>query len=186
MPRWKNLLLFAILAIILAFIPALLATRPAEAKVDLYAGKGEVVWFYRSCTPAKPGAVATWKVEPNPSISGRTSLNFQVKNGYPGYQLHCELYFANTGKLPIWLKEITIYNPNSKDLLLSAAVTPGDHKKILQPCGSKPDWGKNPSGLPSKCWTKIKLTLSIGPNVKQNSCLVFAVRVRLDEKPFHH
>jgi hypothetical protein len=186
MLRRKKLLVFFFIALIVAFVPAFIAARPAEAKVDLYAGKGEAVWFYRSCTPARPGAVATWKMEPKPSAPSRTSLNFQVKNAYPGYQLHCELYFANTGKLPIWVKEITAYNPNSKDLLLSATIAPGEYKKILQPCDSKPNWGKNPASLPGKCWSKIKLTLSIGQNVKENSRLDFAVRVRLEEKPFHH
>jgi hypothetical protein len=163
-------------------VPALLDARPAGAQVDLQAGKGEAVWFYRSCTPAKPGAVATWTVEPNPSVPSRTSLIFRVKNAYPGFQLHCELSFVNTGKLPIGVKEISVYNPNSSDLLLSAAVAPDQYRKILQPCGSKPGWGKNPSSLPSKCWSKIKLVVTIGPRVKENIRMDFSVRVRLEEK----
>jgi len=183
MPRRKNLPLLIFIVLILAFVPALLAARPASAKVDLKAGKGEAVWFYRSCTPGKPGATATWMVELNPYVSSRTSLNFQVKNAYPGYQLVCELYFANSGKFPVWVKEITVYNPNAGDLILSATVAPGEQKKILQPCGSKPGWGRNPGGLPSNCRSKIKLVLIIGPSVKENSRLDFAVRVRLEEKP---
>jgi hypothetical protein len=178
----KNLPVFLFIALVMAFVPALLNARPAGAKVDLHAGKGEAVWFYRSCTPARPGAVAAWKVEPNASVPSRTSLNFQVKNAYPGYQLQCELYFANTGKFPIWVKEISVYNPTTGDLLLSAAVAPDQHKKILQPCGFKPNWGKNPANLPSKCWSKIKLVLTIGQNVKENIRMEFSVRVRLEEK----
>ena len=178
----KNLLVFIFIAIILAFVPALIDAHPAGAMVDLNAGKGEAVWFYRSCTPGKPGAVATWAVDLNPSVPNRTSLNFKVKNAFPGYQLVCELYFANSGKLPVWVKEITVYNPNSSDLLLSAVVTPGEYKKLIQPCGSKPSWGKNPASLPSRCWSKIMVSLTIGQKVKENFRMDFAIRVRLEEK----
>jgi hypothetical protein len=181
----KNLLVFIFIAIILAFVPALIDARPAGAMVDLHAGKGEAVWFYRSCTPAKPGAAATWTVEPNPSVPSRSSLKFQVKNAYPGFQLHCELYFANTGKLPIWVKTISVYNPNTGDLMLSAAVAPSEQKKILKPCGLKPGWGKNPSSLAAKCWSKIRLVVTVGPNVNENIRMDFSVRVRLEEKLNH-
>jgi hypothetical protein len=182
----KNLLIFIFIALILASVPALVAARPAEAKVDLHAGKGEAVWFYRSCTPAKLGAVATWSVDLDPAVHSRTSLKFQVKNAYPGYQLICELYFANSGKLPIRVKEISVYNPNSKDLILSAVAAPGEQKKILQPCNFKPAWGRNPAGVSSSCRSKITITLTLGPNVKENSRLDFAVRVRLEENPKYY
>jgi hypothetical protein len=80
------------------------------------------------------------------------------------------------------VKEITVYNPNNKDLLLSAGVASGEENKILQPCGSRPGWGKNPASLPSRCRSKIKLTLTVGQNVTENSRLDFAVHVRLEEK----
>jgi hypothetical protein len=186
MPRRKNLLALAFSILILALFPALLSARPAQAKVDLQAGKGEAVWFYRSCTPALPGAAATWKVELNPSVSNLTSLSFQVKNAYPGYQLACELYFANSGKLKIWIKEIRLYNPNDEDLLLSAVTPSEEQGKLLKSCGFRPAWGKNPISVPSNCQSKIKLILTIGPNADENSRLDFAVRVRLEEKPDAH
>jgi hypothetical protein len=178
----KNLFVILFIALVMAFVPALLNARPAGAQVDLHAGKGEAVWFYRSCTPARPGAVATWKVEPNPSVPSRTSLNFQVKNAYPGYQLVCELYFANTGKIPIGMREITVSSPNPKELILSAAIAPGEQRKILKPCGFKPSWGKNPASFPLNCQSKMKLMLTIGPNVQENSHLTFSVQVRLQAK----
>jgi hypothetical protein len=106
-----------------------------------------------------------------------------VGNAYPGYQLTCELFFANSGRLKIWAKDVTVYNPNSGDLLLSAAVPREEQGKILKSCGFKPTWGKSPTSVPSTCWSKIKLTLTIGPNVQENSRLDFTVRVRLEEKP---
>jgi len=169
----------------LAFVPALLATRPAAAKIDLHAGKGEAVWFFRSCNNGKTGETAIWAVDLNPSLSNRTSINIQVKNAYPGYQLVCELYFANSGKLPISVKDITVSNPNSSNLFLSAIVAHGEQEKVLQPCGSKPGWGKNPSNLPSNCQSKIKLALTIGPKAEENSRMYFAIRVRLEEKSDH-
>ena len=182
MRRWKTLFLLALVAIILAFIPVLLSTRPAAAKVELNAGKGEAVWFYHSCTSMQPGAAATWVVDLNPSVPDGTSLNFQVKNAYPGYQLVCELDFANSGKIHFGVKEITVYNPNAEDLSLSAALPREERGKILKSCGFRPAWGRNPLSMPSDCRSKIKLTLTIGPNVEENSRLDFAVRVRLEEK----
>ena len=183
MARWKNLSLLAILAIILAFIPALLNARPAAARADLNAGKGEAVWFYRSCTPAIPGAIATWSVDLNSAVPDQTSLNFQVSNAYPGYRLTCELYFANSGKQKIWTKDVTVYNPNSGDLILSAVIPGEEQGRIIKSCSFTPTWGKNPVSVPSNCQSKIKLTLSIGPDVQECSRLDFAVRVRLEEKP---
>lgn len=185
MPRRKNLVLPTCIVMFLAFVPALLSTYPAAAKVDLHAGKGEAVWFFRSCNNGRTGETVISAVGLNPSVSNRTSINIQVKNAYPGYQLVCELYFANSGKLPISVKDITVTNPNSSNLFLSAIVARGEKGKVLQPCGSKPGWGKNPSNLPPNCRSKIKLALTIGPKAEENRRMDFVIRVRLEEKPDH-
>jgi hypothetical protein len=178
----RKKLLITFIALILALVPAFLAARPAGAQVSLQAGNGEAVWFYRSCIPGNSGAVATWIVAPNPSILNRTSLNFQVKNAYPGYQLVCELYFANSGKIRFSVKEITVYNPNSTALSLLAVVPAGEKDKVLQSCGYRPAWGANLTSVPSGCRSKIKITLTLGQNVQENSRLDFAVRIRLEKK----
>jgi hypothetical protein len=186
MPHWKNLSLLTFIALILAVVLAMLLTRPSEARVDLHGGKGEAVWFFRSCSPGRGGEAASWAVDLNPSVSDRSSLKFQVNNAYPGYRLYCDLYFANSGKSPISVKHISVYNPDSGDLSLSAKVAPGEDRKVLRPCGSKPLWGKNPTSLPTQCRSKIQLALTVGPDVKENSRLDFAVQVRLEEKPGDH
>lgn len=185
MPRRKKLVLLTCIVMFLAFVPALLSTYPAAAKVDLHASKGEAVWFFRSCNNGKTGETAIWVVDLNPSISNRTSINIQVKNAYPGYQLVCELYFANSGKLPVSVKDITVSNPNSRSLFLSTIVVHSEQGKVLLPCGFKPGWGKNPSNLPSNCRSKIKLALTIGPKAEESSHMYFSVRVRLEEKSDH-
>jgi hypothetical protein len=158
-------------------------TRPSAARVDLFAGKGEAVWFFHSCSSGRAGDAAIWAVDLNPSVSNQSSLRFQVKNAYPGYQLHCDLDFANSGKSPISVEDIAIYNPNSSDLSLSVKVAPGEHQKVLQPCGSIPSWGKDPTSLPDQCRSKILFALTVGPDVQENSRLDFAVQVRLEEEP---
>jgi len=182
MPRRKNLFVLASIALALAFTPALLAARPAAARVELTGGRGEAVWFFRSCTPGQPGSVATWTVDLTPDVPNQRALNFQVENAYPGYQLECDLYFANSGKVPFSVKEITIQNPNSGDLALSVTVAPGERRKALQPCGSKPAWGTDPASLPRSCRSKIELTLTVGSQAQENSPLNFAVQVRLQEQ----
>ena len=186
MPRTKRLLIPILLALIVAFVPTFFSPHPAAAKVDLYAGKGEAVWFYRSCTTLKPGIVATWSVEPAYSLLTPTSLKYQVRNAYPGYQLQCELYFANTGKLPIRVKTINLGNPNPGTLILSATVAPGEQNKTLVPCVSKLSWGKSPASLPSNCWSKIKVVMTIAPHVKENIRMEFSIQVRLEEKTNHY
>jgi len=186
MPRRKNLPLIIFIVLILALVPTFFTTHPAAAQVDLKAGKGEAVWLFRSCQSGKPGAVANWVVDLNPSAPSRTSLNIKVKNVYPNYQLICDLYFANSGKLPILVKTITVTNLNSGNLILSATVPADEQKKIIQPCNSKPSWGKNPASLSPKCWSKIKLILTVGPKVKENISLNFAIQVRLEEKSDYH
>ena len=183
MARGKNPSFLAFIALVLALFVTFFSTHPAVASANLNCSTGEAVWFYRSCTSGKPGAPATWVVDLNPSVFDKTSLNFQIKNAYPGYQLVCELHFANSGKLPIWVKEVNVYNPNARDLTLSAVLPPGEQKKVLQPCGSKPTWGKDPASLPSNCRSRIKLVLTIGLNVRESSRMEFAVRVQLEEKP---
>jgi hypothetical protein len=182
MPRRKNLPLLIFMVLILAFVPALLAARPVSAKVELNAGKGEAVWFFRSCHPGRPGAVAKWALDLDPSMRNQTSLQFQVQNAYPRYQLNCELYFANTGKFPIAVKNISVYNPNPDDLILTAIMAHPEKGRAIQPCGSRPRWGNHPASLPFNCQAKLKLVLTIGPNVGENIRLDFSVQVRVEEK----
>ncbi len=182
MPRHKYLPLLAFIVISLVFVPVFLNVRSAVAKVDLKAGKGEAVWFYRSCNDGQTSAVATWSVDLNPAVTNQTSLQMQVGNAYPGYQLHCTLYFANSGKLPFVVKDIMVANPNSNNLSLSAGVPAGEQSKVLQPCRFRPAWGVNPTSFSSSCQSKINFTLTIGPGAQENSRMDFAIQVRLEEK----
>lgn len=182
MVRQKHGSTFIFIAIILAFIPTLMTIRPATAMVNLQYGRGEAVWFYRSCTSPIPGTVANWTVNLNPSVSNGTSLNFRLNNAYPGYRLTCELYFANSGKLSFAVHEIKVYNPNPDDLHLSATVAAAEQNKIIQPCNSRPAWGMDPSRVPAKCQSRIKVILALGQNIAQNNRMEFGVRVRLEEK----
>ncbi len=165
----------------LAFVPAILAARPTAARVELQASKGEAAWFFRSCRDSQAGGVATWAVDPHASIPNRSALRIRVDNAYPGYRLACDLYFANSGKLPIAVKTIQVLNPHEGDLSVSALVAPGEHEKVIQPCGSRPGWGRDPASLPSNCRSKIEFALAIGPDVKENSSLDFSILVRLEE-----
>jgi len=183
MPQRKNLPLLIIIILILSIVPAFLAPRPAAARVELDAGRGEAVWFFRTCVSDKAEQVAAWAVDLNPSATGRNSINIQVRNAYPGYQLRCDLYFANTGKIPLSVKGISVTNSNPGDLVVSAQIAPGEQPKVIKSCGSKPAWGKNPAALQGNCRSIIKLVLTIGPQAQEKSVIDFTVRVRLEEKP---
>jgi hypothetical protein len=181
MPNRKNLPLFALLVLSVVLVSAFLAARPTSAKVELVAGKGEATWFYSLCQPGRPNPAATWTVGLNPLVSNRSSLKIRVENAYPSFQLQCDLHFANSGEVPFKVKEISVYNPNSGDLVLSVTVAPSENGKVISPCRSRPRWGVHPSSLPASCRSKINLALTIGPQVDENSRLDFAVRVRLEE-----
>jgi hypothetical protein len=182
----NTLLFFVLIALVLALISVVIDASPAAAKANLQYFSGEAVWFYRSCSTGKSGTIANWIVELNQRVKDQSSMIFQVNNTYPGYQLACELYFANSGKVPVSVKEVTLYNPNPGELTLSAGIAPGEQKKIIQPCGFKPTWGRNPANLPSSCQSKLKLVLTIGQRASENSRMEFAVQVRLEERPGQH
>ena len=165
--------------LLLAGALAFLQPQPASACIDL---QGDAAWFYRSCQAGEPGPAASWTVKLDPAVPGQKSLSMQVENAYPGYQLECDLYFANNGELPFFVKTIEVLNPNPSHLALAAALAPGDRGKTLQPCGFAPAWGQDPAQVPPDCQAKIHLSLAVGPEVAENQSLPFTIQVYLREK----
>jgi hypothetical protein len=178
----KKLLVFILIALVLASVPAFLAARPASARATLKADKGQAVWFFRSCEDGHTGEVATWAVDLAPGVTDQTSLRIQVGNAFPGYRLSCSLYFVNSGKIPFLVKDITVNNPNSEDLLLSATLPRAEQGRVLEPCRYRPIWDSIPLSVPCACRSRIDVTLALGPNVDENSRLDFGIQVRLEEE----
>ncbi len=178
----KFLPLLSVIVILLAVGLTLFKTQPADACINLDPGRGDAVWFYRTCSISQPGTLASWDVGLVSSRQGAKSLGIQVENAYPGYQLQCDLYFANTGQFPIGVDQINLINRSPHDLILTAVEGPGMQGKVIQPCGSTPAWGKNPSRLPSSCWSKIHVTLTLGAQVKEKIDLPFSIQVKLEQK----
>jgi hypothetical protein len=180
--RWKHLPILITLAVLITAGLAAWLAQPASACVDLQPGRGDAAWFYRTCSSPQPNAAAQWRVELAPGKSGQKSLSVQVENAYPGYQLECDLYFANSGRMPFNVKNITILNANPSDLSLSAVEGSARRGKTLVPCDFLPRWGLNPAQVPLACRSSIHFLLSVGRNVKENIRLPFTVQVQLDEK----
>jgi hypothetical protein len=183
MLKYCSLPFIRLIVLILAGVAALIAAQPTAAGVDLNANYGEALWFFRACQPEPLGDTATWRVDLNPVAPNRRSLRVQVENAYPGYQLVCELHFANTGQFSIAVEDIQVLNPHPGDLVLAATVAPGEQGQVLRPCGGRPHWGQDPASLPANCQSRINLALTIGPEVGEGQRLNFAVQVRLEEMP---
>lgn len=157
-----------------------LLARPTSAKVDLSAGRvGDAAWFFRSCSSPQGGA--SWQVELNEATKKQKSLSIQVDNAYPGYRLDCDLYFINSGRVPLRVKHIKILNPKPDQLTLTARED-GPAGKTVQPCGYMAKWGSNPRDVQAACRSKISFALTVGARVKENAHLPFNIHVELEEK----
>jgi hypothetical protein len=164
------------LLVLAAGAVAFLWPRPTSACIDL---KGDAAWFFRSCQAVDPYSAASWQVDLDP---GRKSLSLQVENAYPGYQLECDLHFANNGRMPFKVNGIQILNGNPEDLVLSAVLAPGGEGKTIKPCGYTPRWGRKPGTVPLACRSNIHLSMAVGEQAEESADLPFTVQVLLQEK----
>lgn len=139
-------------------------------------GEMTSVWFYRSCDEKPQGqTTATWSVRPRDNQWGQDELVVKVGNAYPNFQLYCEAHIANTGSVPIRVKNIIVINSNPTGVSVTAVeAEPG---KVIQPCGFSPDWpdvSKNDKGydlklVPAHCRLEIQFTIKMKPTLPRGS-----------------
>jgi hypothetical protein len=168
-------------AFLLSGVLAFLEVYPTAACFDLQTGRGAAAWFWRTCSSPQANSAATWSIERKPGQNGEKTLSFQVGNAYPGYRLECDLYFANTGRVPLRVRGVSVINPHRGDLAISAVEAPV-RGKTLQPCVRAPAWGANPNRVPAACRSKVHVSMRVGPDIQQNANFPFTIQVRLDEK----
>lgn len=145
-------------------------------------GEVDPVWFFRSCDdPEAEGKdVGTWTVVPDPADPKRETLLVAIGNGYPSYEVYCELHLANNGTIPVKVKEVSVLNPNPEALTVSAVHEEDGGEKVLQPCGFTPEWGTKPNEVPAHCRTEIQLTVHVEAGAEENSIYEFSVEVHLE------
>jgi len=174
--------LLAAAALIAATAFLLVRSSPTSAHIELRAGTGSAVWFFRACNDVETTDVAVQTVALDTTKYGQKSLRINIGNAYPGYQLRCELYLANNGNKPIQVNSISVFNLNPGDLTIKAVENAGDQDKTLKPCGFTPEWGTQPNKVPLSCRTKINFNLSIGPGAEQDARMYFGILMHLGEK----
>ncbi len=141
------------------------------------------VWFFRSCDdPETEGKdVGAWSVAP--ADREQKTLQVTISNGYPGYEVYCELHLANSAAFPLKVTSVSVINPNPQALTVTAQEDPAQAGKVLQPCGSTPAWGTTPAHVPARCRTEIQLTLHIEQGAAPKSSYGFTIEVKLEQTP---
>lgn len=174
------------LVLFLASLSGLTDSLWSEAKTvrgTVSTVEGDLVWFFRSCDdPEAEGKdVGTWTVKLDSSDPDQKTLLVTLGNGYPGYHFYCDLHLANSGTLPVKVKEVRVINPNPQALAVTAHEDLDEVGKELEPCGFTPDWGTKPPNVPAKCRTEIQLTVHIEHGAEQNANYRFSVEVELEQ-----
>jgi len=146
-------------------------------------GETGAVWFFRSCDdPEAEGKdVGTWSV--GPADDEHKTLQVTINNGYPGYELYCELHLADSATSPMRVTGVNVTNPNPQALTVTAQEDPAEAGKGLQPCGFTPAWGTRPARVPAHCRTEIQLTVRIEQGAAQKSSYGFTIEVKLEQTP---
>ena len=111
----------------------------------------------------------------------QTALSFNVENTYPGFNLECDLYFANAGEIPFSFASVEAANRNPDALILAAAEVPAADHDQISPCSFTPAWGTEPALVPADCRSAIHVSLTIASQAEQNMSLPFGIQVKLTQ-----
>jgi hypothetical protein len=124
----------------------------------------DTVWFFKSCDEfdgdekLREDEIVTDVVEPT---ADQKSINVSISNAFPGYKLYCEIQVANTGDVPVRIRDIITATSHPDALLVSAIEIPEEAGKVLDSCGFVPEWGTRPAGVPAGCRQEIQLTVVV-------------------------
>lgn len=179
--RFIRPLLLLTAAFLLVGVLAIQLSPPTSASVQFY-GRGKAVWISSTCSSPQPNTAARWTVKPDPEIPGQEKLIFRVENAYPGFNLECDLDFANTGNFPFRVTRIKVINANPLDLTVLAVIKPAGQGRMILPCGSPPYWGIPLNTIPAACREQVRVSLTSGENIAESTAFLFAVQIKLEEK----
>jgi len=154
-----------------------------NATITIKTGEVDPRWFFASCEDleAEDKDVATWAVEADPADPELETLLVTIDNGYPSYRLYCELHMANTGTLPVKVKEVRAINDHPEALTVTAQEDPDEVGKELQPCGFIPAWGDGANEVEAHCRQEIQLEAHVEQGAQQNSFYRFSVEVEVEQ-----
>lgn len=174
----RALLRLAFVVTIVIWVTALSVGR-ADSAIGLQSpGGGEGVWFYRACRDGENQDVARWTVELD-RWSGQQGLLARLSNSYPGYHLQCELYLANTGRVPLAISHVSIGNAFPLALAVTVVPAPGETNRVLKPCPTRPAWGTAPALVPANCRTRVNLSVLVTDAAREGRSYGYGVAVYL-------
>jgi len=115
-------------------------------------------WFFRSCDTEPPDdELADWAIEPTAGDQTGHSVTLSIADGYPGYELYCEIHIANTGDIAATISDISATQSHAEGVQVTAESA--DPDKEIHPCPSAPSWGTRPNNVHPHCRAEIQVRI---------------------------